>query len=43
LESLSGTAAAVQKSIVADGVDPARVTLSAKTAGTDASILVYVK
>jgi hypothetical protein len=28
---------------VADGVDPARVQVTAKTAGLDADILVYVK
>jgi hypothetical protein len=43
LTSLSATAAAVAKSIVADGVDPARVQVTAKTAGLDADILVYVK
>ncbi len=43
LAALSGTAAAVAKAIVADGVDPYRVALTAKTAGLDAAILVYVK
>jgi hypothetical protein len=43
LASLSGTAAAVAKSIVADGVAPANVTLTAQTAGLDAEILIYVK
>ena len=43
LEALSKTAAAVAKAIVADGVAPADVTLTAKSAGLDANILVYVK
>jgi len=43
LASLSGTAGGVAKAIVADGVAPANVSLTAKTAGTDADILVYVK
>lgn len=43
LAALSGTAAAVAKAIAADGVAPANVTLTAKTAGLDAAILVYVK
>jgi hypothetical protein len=43
LASLSGTAAAVAKSIIADGVAPANVALTAKTAGLDSDILVYVK
>jgi hypothetical protein len=43
LTALSGTATAVAKSIVADGVPVSRVTLSAKTAGLDSDILVYVK
>jgi hypothetical protein len=43
LASLSGTAAAVAKSIIADGVAPANVALTAKTAGLDADILVYVR
>jgi hypothetical protein len=40
---LSGTAAAVAKSIIGDGVAPANVSLTAKTAGLDAEILVFVK
>jgi hypothetical protein len=43
LASLSGTAAAVAKSIIADGVAPSNVALTAKTAGLDSDILVYVK
>lgn len=43
LEALSTTAAAVAKAIEADGVAPANVTLTAKSAGLDANILVYVK
>jgi hypothetical protein len=43
LASLSGTAAAVAKSIIADGVAPGHVALTAKTAGLDSDILVYVK
>lgn len=43
LAALSSTAAAVAKAIVADGVAPANVTLTAKSAGLDAYILVYVK
>jgi hypothetical protein len=43
LTGLSGTAAAVAKSIIADGVAPANVQLTAKTAGLDADILVFVK
>ena len=43
LQGLSGTASAVAKSIVADGVDASRVTLTAATAGLDASINIYVK
>jgi hypothetical protein len=43
LASLSGTAAAVAKSIIADGVAPANVALTAKTAGLSSAILVYVK
>jgi hypothetical protein len=43
LQALSGTASAVAKSIVADGVAPDHVSLTAKTAGLDANILVYVK
>jgi len=43
LASLSGTAAAVAKSIIADGVAPANVALTAKTAGLSSDILVFVK
>jgi hypothetical protein len=43
LTALSATASAVAKSIVADGVDPSRVTVTAKTAGLDADVLIYVK
>jgi hypothetical protein len=43
LAALSSTAAAVAKAIVADGVAPANVTLTAKSAGLDANVLVYVK
>jgi len=43
LAALSGTATAVAKSIVADGVAARNVSLTAKTAGLDAEILVYVK
>jgi hypothetical protein len=43
LAALSGTAAAVAKSIIANGVAPGNVALTAKTAGLDAEILVYVK
>jgi hypothetical protein len=43
LSGLSGTATAVAKSIVADGVPADRVSLTARTAGLDAGILVYVK
>jgi hypothetical protein len=43
LAALSGTAAAVAKSIIADGVPPANVALTAKTAGLSSAILVYVK
>jgi hypothetical protein len=43
LQSLAPTASAVAKSIVGDGVAPDHVSLSAKTAGLDADILVYVK
>ncbi len=43
LKALSGTASAVAKAIVADGVAAQNVTLTAKTAGLDANILVYVK
>jgi hypothetical protein len=43
LTGLSGTAAAVAKAIISDGVAPANVQLAAKTAGLDADILVFVK
>jgi hypothetical protein len=43
LQALSGTASAVAKAIVADGVAAQNVSLTAKTAGLDANILVYVK
>jgi hypothetical protein len=43
LQALSGTASAVAKAIVADGVASDHVSLTAKTAGLDANILVYVK
>jgi hypothetical protein len=43
LAALSATAAAVAKAIVADGVAPANVTLTAKSSGLDANVLVYVK
>jgi hypothetical protein len=43
LSSLSGTAAAVAKSIIGDGVAASNVSLTAKTAGLDAEILVFVK
>jgi hypothetical protein len=43
LAGLSGTASAVAKAIVADGVAARDVSLTAKTAGLDAVINVYVK
>jgi predicted small lipoprotein YifL len=43
LAALSATAASVAKAIVADGVAPANVTLTAKSSGLDANVLVYVK
>jgi hypothetical protein len=43
LTALSSTAADVAKSIVSDGVAQSQVTLTAKTAGLDPEILVYVK
>jgi hypothetical protein len=43
LTALSGTAAAVAKAIVADGVPASNVTLTAKSAGLDSNVLVYVK
>ena len=43
LSGLSATANAVAKAIVADGVPAQNVRLTAKTAGLDAAILIYVK
>jgi hypothetical protein len=43
LQALSGTANAVAKAIIADGVAAQNVSVTAKTAGLDANILVYVK
>ena len=43
LAALAGTAAAVAKAIIADGVAPANVSLTAKSAGLDSNVLVYVK
>jgi hypothetical protein len=43
LAALSNTAAAVAKAIIADGVAPANVSLTAKSAGLDSNVLVYVK
>jgi len=43
LAALSGTTTAVAKSIVADGVAAQNVSVTAKTAGMDAEILVFVK
>ncbi len=43
LTALSGTAKAVAQSIVADGVAPDHVTLTAKNAGLDPGIFVFVK
>jgi hypothetical protein len=43
LQGLSGTATAVHDAIIADGVAADRVSLTARTAGLDAEILVYVK
>jgi len=43
LSTLTETASAVAKSIISDGVAPQNVTLTAKTAGLNAAILVYVK
>ena len=43
LKPLTGTATAVAKAIVADGVAPANVSLSARSAGLNPDILVYVK
>ena len=43
LTALSSTAAAVAKAIIADGVAASNVTLTAKAAGLDSYVLVYVK
>jgi hypothetical protein len=43
LAALSDTAAAVAKAIIADGVASSNVSLTAKSAGLDAYVLVYVK
>ena len=43
LKALAGTAGAVAKAIVADGVAPANVSLTARSAGLNPNILVYVK
>jgi hypothetical protein len=43
LAALSATATAVAKSIISDGVAPGNVALTAKTAGLNPAILVYVK
>jgi hypothetical protein len=43
LSGLASTATAVAKSIVADGVPAERVKLTARTAGLDPEILVFVK
>jgi hypothetical protein len=43
LSGLAGTATAVANAIVADGVPAERVSLTARTAGLDAGVLVYVK
>jgi hypothetical protein len=43
LSALAGTATAVADAIVTDGVPAHRVSLTARTAGLDADILVYVK
>ncbi len=43
LAALSGTATAVAKAIIADGVSPANVRLTAKAAGLDSDVLVFVK
>ncbi len=43
LSQLAATASAVAQAIVADGVAPDHVTLTAATAGLDATINVYVK
>ncbi|HQT63058.1 MAG: hypothetical protein B7Z75_10165 [Acidocella sp. 20-57-95] len=43
LAGSSSTAAAVARAIIADGVAPDKVSLTAATAGTEQNILVYVK
>jgi hypothetical protein len=43
LATLTATASAVAKSILSDGVAAQNVTLTAKTAGLNPAILVYVK
>jgi hypothetical protein len=43
LAALSSTAAAVAKAIIADGVSASNVSLTAKSAGLDSDVLVYVK
>jgi hypothetical protein len=43
LADLTGTATAVARSIVADGVFVNHVRLTARTAGLDADVLIYVK
>ena len=43
LAALSGTAAAVAKAIIADGVPAANVRLTAKAAGLDSDVLVFVR
>jgi hypothetical protein len=43
LSGLAATATDVAKAIVADGVPDKNVTLTARTAGLDAAVLVYVK
>jgi hypothetical protein len=43
LQALAGTATSVRDAIVADGVPADHVSLTARTAGLDAAILVFVK
>lgn len=43
LSTLTGTAADIAKAIAGDGVATSHVTLTAKTSGLSADILVYVK
>jgi hypothetical protein len=43
MQALAGTATSVHDAIVADGVPADRVSLTARTAGLDAEILVFVK